>query len=123
MKMPSFKLNMTPGRRFAAAFWIGWGFHLGCSIIVDLANKERWVAVAIVSLLALTLMIIYSNNRVKFEKEFMWMTIKTGGPKKEVDPFNIQPQAGMKPMGPPPAGGRPPPPPAPPPKRSLGGGR
>jgi len=123
MKKPSFKFKMTPARRFAIAFWTGWGFAFACNLIAELAIAEHWVAVAIVSLLALTLMIIYSNNRVKFEKEFTWMTIKTGGPKKEVDPFNVQPQAGMKPMGPPPAGGRPPPPPAPPPKRSLGGGR
>jgi len=118
MKMPSFKFNMTPGRRFSVAFWTGWGFAIACNLITDLAINEKWVAVAIVSLMALTLMVIFSNNKVKFEKEFVWMTIKTGGPEKK-DPAPAQNATAPRTY----PHQRPPPPPAPPPKRSLGGGR
>jgi hypothetical protein len=90
---------MTPGMRFAAAFWIGWAFHLSSNLIVTTATAESYVWMTIAIICAFVLVFIYSKNKVLFEKEFAWMMLKTGGPKEEPKvSFRNRPMAPATPM-------------------------
>lgn len=96
-----FKWKPSPGARFAMAFWMGWAFHIAAYVGVVLFTNDNplWI---IAAGCGLALVIIYSRNKVNFEKEFTWMMLKTGGPKKEEElTFPNRPL-------------RPPPPPMPP---------
>ena len=112
MKLP---FEMTPGRRFAFAFWTGWGFHMGSDLVAKFWIESEWTAVIIVSILTMGLLIVYSKNLANFKMEHTWMMLKAGGPKDE-DKWNPPAGATRGSVRP----SRPPPPPMPPTKRKKG---
>ena len=76
MKLPSFKFSPTPGQRFAFAFFIGFAFELACQLLGISVREDAWLTASICLALAVGLIYIYATNKVKFEREMTWMTIK-----------------------------------------------
>jgi len=76
-KFKKFKdFKPTPGWRFAFAFWMGWTFHFAAQMVAMSLKDEHITFAIIAAVLAVVVVIMYSNNKVKFDKEFLWMTIK-----------------------------------------------
>jgi hypothetical protein len=95
MKLP-FKL--TPGRRFAFAFWCGWAFHIASFVSTNSVHNKDWWTLGVAITGGLVLLWLYSKNKVAFEREMVWMTLQTGGPKEDDDDIQFP----NRPMAPPP---------------------
>lgn len=93
-------IKMTPGRRFAFAFILGWVFHFACQIMTKSWVDDNMVGLVIATVCSFIVFFLYRRNKEKFELEHTFMMLKN--PPEEEEPKNSGPPR------------RPPPPPAPP---------